>query len=74
MIAVYGKKTSGFYNNSTEYSVTVMWSSIHIIYVNTSEFKLQVSIYRYTQISIYIYSPNHRLVYIHQPAFLGVYA
>ena len=71
MIAVYGKKTSGFYNNSTEYSVTVMWSSIHIIYVTqvSLNYKL-VNILRL----VYIYSSNHRLAYIHQPAFLGVYA
>ena len=70
------EKTSGFYNNSTEYSVTVMWSSIHIIYVTqvimSLNYKL-VYILRLLRL-VYIYSPNHRLVYIHQLAFLGIYA
>ena len=28
----------------------------------------------YTLKLVYIYSPNHSLVYINQPAFIGVYA
>ena len=49
MSTVYGKETLAFYNNSTEHSLTVMWSSIH----NTSEFKLQISVCSQISISDY---------------------